>query len=519
MYTALPLLSSAGEVTGAVVTFLDVTLQRALDVALRHSEARLRSMLESVPGYALLLDAELKIVFFNRLLPGVEPAQALGQSAVMFARENARAAFTKQLRQVLDAGIPQTFEVEADAWIGGGTYRISVGAVRDAHTVSGLTLIAEDITDQKVMEARLLLSERLAAIGTLAAGVAHEINNPLTYVLGNLELLQKELQGNPELLTRTEEAIEGADRISSVVLDLMSFSHRDDQRLGAVDVADAVDRTVRIAHHELSRRARFVRGPIAVPDVRGSAARIGQVLLNILLNAAHSIPAGAPESNEIRLAASVTPDQRVRISISDTGRGIERSLLGRIFDPFITTKPFGEGTGLGLYVCHNIVTSLGGAIWVDSQVGKGSTFHVDLPIYKPAGESASPAPPRPSREPKRQLRLLVVDDEPSIAAFIRHALAPHQVATVSSGEEAIVALDSRTFDGVLCDVVMSGVTGVQIFEHVKAKHPELSRHFLFITGAALRDLAPELSRYDVPVLYKPFSLRELLAAVNQLVEK
>jgi CheY-like chemotaxis protein len=280
-----------------------------------------------------------------------------------------------------------------------------------------------------------------------------------------------------------------------------------------------IDRTVRIANHELQRRARFERGPIDVPDVCGSAARVGQVVLNILLNAAHSIAPGAAESNVVRIAAAVTSDQKVRISVSDTGRGIDRSLLGRIFDPFITTKPLGEGTGLGLYVCHNIVTALGGAIWVESEIGKGSTFHIDLPIYKPSGESAAPTTPsRPTKERKKQLRLLVVDDEPSIAAFIRHALAPHQVATVGSGEEAIVALDARTFDGVICDVVMSGVTGVQVYEHVKTKHPGLSRRFLFITGAALRDLAPEVSRYDVPVLYKPFSLRELLDAVHQMVD-
>jgi CheY-like chemotaxis protein len=212
----------------------------------------------------------------------------------------------------------------------------------------------------------------------------------------------------------------------------------------------------------------------------------------------------------------VTPDDRVRISVCDTGRGIDRAMLSRIFDPFITTKPLGEGTGLGLYVCHNIVRSLGGAIWVESQLGKGSTFHVDLPIYRGAAPPQPQDAPRSAEQAERTLRLLVVDDEPSITAFVRHALQQHEVATARCGQDALLALEARTFDVVLCDLVMPDLSGVQVFEQVKASRPELAQRFLFITGAALRDLAPEVERSGVPVLHKPFSVRELREAVERV---
>jgi CheY-like chemotaxis protein len=164
------------------------------------------------------------------------------------------------------------------------------------------------------------------------------------------------------------------------------------------------------------------------------------------------------------------------------------------------------------------VTALGGAIWVESQVGRGSTFHVDLPVFRSALSHSSQRPTQPALDSGKRLKLLVIDDEPSIAAFIRNALLPHEVATVASGREALAALDTRSFDAVLCDVVMPDLTGVQVYEHVRTHNPALARRFLFISGGALGELAPEVSSYGVPLLYKPFSLRELREALDQLLE-
>ena len=398
--TSVPVRGTDGRLIGVVSAFLDVTRQRNAQLALKQSEARLRSVLESVPGYVLLVDRELTILYCSAFVPGVSASQVLGQSALGFVREAERQGFRERILRILATGKPESFEVSADAWIGNATYRLSGGVVREGQDVTGVALIAEDITSQKEMEARLMLSERMASIGTLAAGVAHEINNPLTYVLGNLELLERFLKdGDPELGSRIAEAIEGSERISAVVRDLMSFSHPEDNQRMPVDVSSVIDRALRMAGHEIQRRALLIRGPSDVPEVGGSAARLGQVLLNLLINAAHAIPKGAREQNQVRISAqSISPDQ-VRITVSDTGRGIERALLGRIFDPFITTKPFGEGTGLGLYVCHSIVTALGGAIWVDSQVAAEppSTWICRCSAAQPAKARRHLSAPRSTR--------------------------------------------------------------------------------------------------------------------------
>jgi PAS domain S-box-containing protein len=529
VFTAVPLRGSQGEVTGAVVTFLDVTEQRAVSSALRQSEARLRSVLESVPGYVLLIDRALNIQFCNRFLTGLDPTQVYGQSVLGFSPEPERALLKEKLESVLATGLPQAFEVAADAWIGGGTYRISAGAVRDETQITSVTVVAEEVTKHKEMESRLLLSERLAAIGTLAAGVAHEINNPLTYLMGNLELIERILKQAPdELQGRVADAIEGAERIAAVVRDLMSFSQSGEGPHAPVSVSLVIEKAARMAHHVMQYRARFVCEPIDVPDIVGGPGRVSQVLLNLLINAAHAIPSGDAERNEIRVAARVVSDGLVRISVSDTGKGIDRALLARIFDPFVTTKPLGEGTGLGLYVCHNIVTALGGAIWVESRLGVGSTFHVDLPIFRAAGAPQKAADlsqtvavlhgdEATTRGPARVRKLLIIDDEPSIITFMRHALAPYDVATVRCGRDGIAALEGRTFDAVLCDLVMPDLSGVQVYEYVRTQRPELAQRFLFITGGAIGEVAPELSGFAVPILYKPFSVRDLRAAVGQLL--
>ncbi len=519
MYTAIPMRDDAGQVTGAFVTLVDVTRQRALDVALRHSEARLRAIIASVPGYVLLVDRELRIRFISRVLPGFDADALVGQSIFDFMPASEHEAPAAKLRHAIETGTPTTLEITIAAWASGGIYRLAVGPVKENGTVTGLTLIAEDISDHKELEARFLLSERLASIGTLAAGIAHEINNPLTYVLGNLELLKPQLADRPALHGLVEQIDDGAERIAHVVSDLMTFTYREDGASCGVCVSTVVDRAARVAHHELARRARFVREPFAVPDVIGTPARIGQVLLNLLINAAHAIAPGHVADNEIRVSARVVADDRVRISVRDTGSGIDRALLSRIFDPFITTKPLGDGTGLGLYVCHNIVSALGGTLWVESQVGKGSTFHVDLPVYHGDGTARSEVSDDAAKvSAERSLRLLVIDDEPSITTFVKHALHAHEVATARCGEDGLLALESRVFDAVLCDLVMPDLSGMQVYERVKVMRPELASRFLFITGAALGDLGPEVAASKVPVLHKPFSVRALREAVRTLAD-
>jgi signal transduction histidine kinase len=235
---------------------------------------------------------------------------------------------------------------------------------------------------------RLSLSERMASVGTLAAGVAHEINNPLAYVTANLDLLLEEVEAlgadpSPERVAEIgdmlRQAREGAERVRRIVRGLQTFARPDAEALSLVDVRALLDTSVDIASAEVRGRARIVREFGAVPQVEADDARLGQVFINLLVNAAQAIPAGDPAAHEIRLVTTTDAAGRAVVEVHDSGPGIPAAVLGRIFDPFFTTKPVGVGTGLGLSICHNIVTGMGGEIDVVSREGAGAVFRVALP--------------------------------------------------------------------------------------------------------------------------------------------
>ncbi|HVG62973.1 MAG TPA: ATP-binding protein [Hyalangium sp.] len=240
----------------------------------------------------------------------------------------------------------------------------------------------------KKSQSRLLHSDRLAALGRTVASVGHEINNPLAYVITNLayahgelshargELTEKE---RGALLEALDEAREGAERVRFLAQDLKALARADDESISPVEVVDVVREVSKMASHELEGRARLVTECAGVPPVRANATRLGQVLLNLIVNSAQAIAPGQMEKNEIRVTARLSAPGEVTVDVSDTGCGIPPENLERIFDPFFTTKPVGEGTGLGLAVCLNIVQSLGGTITVESTPGRGTTFHVTLP--------------------------------------------------------------------------------------------------------------------------------------------
>jgi signal transduction histidine kinase len=251
----------------------------------------------------------------------------------------------------------------------------------------------------KSSQTRLIVADRMALLGRTTASVGHEINNPLAYVISNLSFLKEELERTQEsplpgkerqaLLEALSEAREGAERVRFIVQDLKSLSRTNDVTLGPVQVREVVRGVTKMALHELRHRARLVERCEDVPPVRGNATRLGQVFLNLIINAAHAIAPGNEEQNEIRVLARVSAPGFVTVAVQDTGSGIAPEHLERIFDPFFTTKPDGEGTGLGLLVCQTIVTSLGGTITVESTPGQGTTFHVTLPV---ASEDAASSP-------------------------------------------------------------------------------------------------------------------------------
>ncbi|MFY0564501.1 ATP-binding protein [Archangium lansingense] len=264
---------------------------------------------------------------------------------------------------------------------------------RTAELASTNARLEQSLQQLQEAQSQLLLADRLATVGRLAAGVGHEINNPLSYILSNLRYLQEELnrtQGTAskeewrEMLAAVNEACEGTERVKFIVQDLKLFVRPDDAAVGAVELSTVVRGAIKMAAQEIRPRARLVEDCANVPPVRGNGARLNQVLLNLLINAAHAIEPGRVEHNEIRVMARQSGPGHVTLAVSDTGCGIPPENLARIFEPFFTTKPVGIGTGLGLPVCQGIITSLGGELTVESQLGQGTTFRITLPIAEDA---------------------------------------------------------------------------------------------------------------------------------------
>jgi two-component system NtrC family sensor kinase len=255
--------------------------------------------------------------------------------------------------------------------------------------------LQESLKQLQAAQAQLLFADRLATIGQLAAGLGHEINNPLAFIVGNLDYVQQQLvrtagAATPEeqqgMIEAIAEARDGAERVSLIVRDLKVLSHPNDMERGPVDVLASLRSAVKVAGYELRDRARLVEELEAVPPVNGHKARLCQVFLNLVINAAHAISPGRAAQNEIRISTRMDGPRHVVVEVSDTGCGIPAENLERIFNPFFTTKPVGVGTGLGLSVCHGIIKALDGDISVRSEVGRGTTFRVSLPVYEASTE-------------------------------------------------------------------------------------------------------------------------------------
>lgn len=390
----------------------------------------------------------------------------------------------------------------------------------------GAVVVLRDVREREALHERIAASDRLASLGTLAAGVAHEINNPLTYIMANAAMAERELgqwqglSGSPtdKLLSALRKDLseieDGAERIRRIVADLGLFAR---PHSGATqgDLASALNWAIRVTSTLVKSRARLVLDIDSVPSVRGDTTRLGQVFVNLLVNAAQAIEEGAPEQNSVTISTAPGSHGEVVVTIADSGNGMTHETIHRIFEPFFTTKPVGAGTGLGLSVCKGIVESLGGELTVESERGVGSTFRVHLPAAAPEPVKQVPR----TEAPRLHGRVLVVDDDEIVAKSVARMLAStHDVQVINDARKASAALlQGATFDVVVCDLLMPHLSGIEIYKKLREVKPEQAERFVFMSGAFTAEASEFLERVSNPRLPKPPSLAELERCVQTIL--
>jgi len=493
---------------------------------LRERERESRELLDALPDCALV-ERQGHVVFANATaasMLGHSIEALLGSRVLDHVHPADRPAIEATLLSPLGAlgKKPQEARIVRSD---GGTLLVELtGLLVNFGGEPSTFVIARDVTARKLMESIIATSDRLASMGGLAAGVAHEINNPLTALISSLDFLDEETGGafaanvdvNDLLLT----AKEASYRIRDIIRDLRLFSRPDEERRGPVDLRATLDSTCRLARVEIRHRARLIKKFAEIPVVDGNEARFGQVFLNLVVNAAQAISEGEVAKNEIVIATYTDEAGHAVVEVRDTGRGIPAHVFPKLFEPFFTTKPVGVGTGLGLSISRRIVEDAGGTIAVTSEVDGGTMVRVVLPPAAVRTKLTS-NPPRSRGAGSQGGRLLVVDDDVAVRrALMRILGSDHDVSTVSSGAEAIELIGSgERFDVVLCDLMMPNVTGDQCYQRVSEIAPAQAARFVFMSGGAFTASARAfLETTQHPTLEKPFDLELLRSVVQQVVE-
>lgn len=476
-----------------------------------HRIVRINSVAETFAGVS---NDEVAGKAWTEVFPLASPADGGGDALVERARrENAAvsAAATMKLRTRDGGEIPVEFSAMGVRLRGG--------------SASGVALVLHDARTQPRIDSEVSMAERLSALGSFASGLAHEINNPLAASMVGLELAGRQvnrLQSSPAMLAggRVDEPLERLQlslgtigdalrRIEALMKDLSLFARPGVERR-PIDPAEVLSASIRLVESQLRHRARLVCDVEAGgPLVDANESQLARAFVSLLENAADSIPEGDAERNEIRASLHAGADGFVTIEISDTGAGMTPDRMVRMYEPFYTTKAVGAGMGLGLAICHSVVTAHRGTISARSEPGRGTTFTVRLPTST-AGARVETAPSTVS--PRRRMRMLIVDDEPIIGTLLATAFGDaHDVTTAVSARDALeeIRRDAR-FDVVLTDLAMPQMDGIAFYETVQRENPDLASRFVFMSGGAF---TPRAERFleSVPgrFMLKPLRLDEL----------
>lgn len=487
---------------GAVVAVVCI----ARNVTDRRGEAAARNaVLDAIPDAIIVLRRDGVVVDYYPSSDVPMPLRRediIGRSMHSFGHLHLR-AMAEHLARTFETG--ETQVLEYDVTVGNEVRRREsrLRAISDDEAI----FIVRDVTDARRLMGRLVATDRMVALGTMAAGVGHELNNPLAFVSANLELLANQLREDPPAVQQAlTVAQEGVARMAAIVRDLTAFA-RSEEDHAVVDVGVAIDFALRMTRSTFATVARVEKDGDLDARVTIAESRLGQMLVNLLVNAAQAFaPESDPKDNLVRVRVA-RGERDVEIAVGDNGVGMSAETVARVFDPFFTTKPPGVGTGLGLWVVQGIVRAAGGEVEVESALGRGTTVRLRLPRGV-----AAPKIERIGTRAKRR-RVLLVDDDPRVLESLAQMLALlHDVVPASSAEEALGIADERV-DVVLCDLTMPGTNGLELLEALARKGHRAT--LCLMTGAQIDDrVQARLGRIQARSIAKPFKLSEVDAVIG-----
>lgn len=524
----------------ALADYAAIAIENArLYQQVKQSEARYRDLFDNANDLIFTLDRQLNIRSMNKVGPaitGYARNEVIGRPLRMLIFDDAWTPVERLLSDVLRGQVVPPFELQLkrrdDEAV---VLEVSARLMRDGERSEAIHCIARDLTERRRLEEQLIKSEKLSAIGQLVAGVAHEVNNPLTSISGYTQLMLRDTNLPPGIREDLQHINTQAERAARIVQNLLMFAREHKPQRALVDINQVLQSTLTLRAYQLR-----VDNITVVTDFDPNLPRtiadphqLQQVFLNLINNAHQAmIERGGKgvltlrTSVERRVSEGGREESCIRIAVNDTGVGISPRNLSRIFDPFFTTKPVGQGTGLGLSICFGIIQEHHGRIWAESEVGVGTTMYVELPLADPAGVGANDANP-PSLvaaeeapeadETNGGAAILIVDDEEAVSALLARLLTDlgHRPSTVASGEAALEAIARQSFDLILTDIKMPGMTGFELYQHIKQRDPQLAQRIIFITGDTISaSTQARLAQTGNPYIAKPFAIERLEALVN-----
>jgi PAS domain S-box-containing protein len=537
------------DLRGAIETSV---YRQSIDRRLRERERWFSTTLSSVADAVVTTDLDGRLTYLNpaaETLLGTSADQAIGKPAeevMRFAEPIPGFTDKTPLATAIRLGKPlriTSAQLVNPSTGARSTISDTCAPVLVDGAVSGAVMVFRDDTEKRAVARQLEIADRLAALGTMAAGTAHELNNPLAVITSNIENAIDALHRHAASLEQgaspagqipqlrdislaLADVRMAAARMRRIVSDLRGLAPSGQQAPRIVDLAKCIDWATRATAHEFRNRAQVEQRLGATPTVLADDARLGQVLVNLLVNAAHAIAPGDLEHNRVVIGTGTDEAGRAVIAIRDTGKGMTPEILKRIFDPFFTTKDIGAGTGLGLAISHGIVSSMGGILRADSTPGEGSTFEILLPPAPATGGAAAPTEARERPHlagPLRRGRILVVDDEAMLLQAICSTLEidGHAVVTQDNARDALELIArGETFDVILTDLSMPNMTGMEFHAALLERDARFAQRVIFMSGGAVTSKAEKfLEGLAHRYITKPFKNADLRGAIQRVLSE